>query len=325
MLYQNAMDVLEQRREDRKNLIEQRKKEVYSRIPRIGEIEARLSGTGMLLLSKISQENLSEEEAVSQIMAENRAFTEEMEQLLFQNGYPKDYLNPPYFCPLCSDTGYNQEQKLCSCLKSELTSRALNEANLSKHMAGQTFDKFNLSYYDNEIKNASGLGSRDNAATILRSCKRFVNEFDTSDTNFLFYGKSGLGKTFLSSAIATELLKKGKDVLYISANSLFPMLEDLHFGRGDEKSRYIAEKVLDADLLILDDLGSEFITQFTTSEFFRIMNQRLLTGKKMVFSTNLDFSEITNTYSERIVSRIIGYFENIYFFGEDIRKKKKYE
>ncbi len=325
MLYQNAMDVLETRREERKNLIEQRKNEIYSRIPRIGEIEARLSSTGMLLLSRISEGNLSEEEAVAQIMAENRTFTEELEQLLNQNGYPKDYLNPPYFCPICSDTGYNKEQKLCSCLKSEITSRALSEANLSKHMAGQTFDKFNLSYYDNEIKNSRGVGARENASSILRSCKEFVDDFDTINTNLLFYGTSGLGKTFLSSAIATELLKKGKDVLYISANSLFPMLENLHFGRGDAKCAYIAEKALDADLLILDDLGAEFITQFTVSELFRIMNHRLLTGRKMVFSTNLSLSEIENTYSERIVSRIIGNFDPILFFGEDIRKKKTFD
>ncbi|MGM9551240.1 MAG: ATP-binding protein [Clostridia bacterium] len=325
MLYKNAMDVLEKRREDRKNLIDRRKREIYDKIPRIQEIENRLSSTGMILLSKVSEENMSEEEAVSCIMAENRAFNEEMERLLSQNGYPSDYLNPPYFCPLCSDTGYNSENKLCSCLKTEITNRALEEANLSRHMAGQTFDKFNLAYYDDEIKNNVGIGARENARSILHVCKKFTEDFDFTETNLLFYGASGLGKTFLSSSIATELLKKGKDVLYISANSLFPILENMHFGRGDVKSAYIAEKVLDADLLILDDLGAEFITQFTASELFRIMNQRLLTSKKMVFSTNLSLQEIVNSYSERIVSRIIGNFETLRFFGEDIRKKKKYE
>lgn len=323
MFYQNAIDVIGKRREDRKALIAERKNEIYARIPRIAEIENRLSSTGMMLLTRVADENTTPEEAVARIMAENKEYTEEIARLLSENGYSKDYLDPPYFCPLCSDTGY-VDSKLCSCLKTELTNRALSEANLTRHMAGQTFDKFNLSYYDNSIKNNVGIGARDNAASILRVAKQFVDEFDTSDTNLLFYGPSGLGKTFLSSSIATELLTRGKDVLYISANSLFPSLENMHFGRKDEKSSYIADKALDCDLLILDDLGAEFITQFTASELFRIMNQRLLSGKKMVFSTNLNLSEIVDSYSERIVSRIIGNFETLRFFGEDIRKKKKY-
>ncbi len=325
MLYQNAMDVIEKRREERNNLIFARKSEIYSRIPRIAEIEKRLSGTGMMLLSRVADSDLSPEEAVAKIMGENRVYTEEINRLLIEHGYSPDYLNPPYFCPLCSDTGYNKENKLCSCLKIELTNKALSDANLTRHMAGQTFENFNLTYYDNEVKNNLGVGARENAASILREAKNFVETFDTSEANLLFYGPSGLGKTFLSSAIATELLKKGKDVLYISANSLFPTLENIHFGRKDDKAGYIEKKVFESDLLILDDLGAEFITQFTTSELFRIINQRLLTGKKMVFSTNLNLSEIVNSYSERIVSRIIGNFSTLRFFGEDIRKQKKYD
>lgn len=325
MFYQNAVDVIGKRREERNQLIEERKREVYSRIPRIKEIENRLSSTGMMLLTRVADENTTPEEAVAHIMAENKAFNDEIARLLSENGYSTDYLNPPYICPTCKDTGYLESGKVCTCLKTELTNRALNEANLTKHMAGQTFDKFDLSYYDNSIKNSSGAGARENAAIILNHAKNFVKNFDYSDTNLLFYGNSGLGKTFLSSAIATELIKQGKDVLYISANSLFPMLENLHFGRSDERSSYIAEKALDADLLILDDLGAEFITQFTVSELFRIINHRLLTGKKMIFSTNLTLSEIKKTYSERIVSRIIGDFDPVLFFGEDIRKKKTFE
>lgn len=324
MLYTNAMDVIRQRKESRDELIKARKNEIYSRIPRIAEIENRLTSTGMLLLTRVADSELSAEECVARIMAENRALNEEKIRLLVQAGYSEDYLTPPYVCPLCSDTGYNAENKLCSCLKNELTKRALKEANLTEHMAGQTFENFNLSYYSGVANPTYGISARENASSILRECKKFVDTFASSHKNLLFYGTSGLGKTFLSSAIATELLKKGVDVLYISANNLFPMLENLHFGRGDEKSNYIAEKALEADLLILDDLGAEFVTQFTTSELFRIVNHRLLTGKKMIFSTNLTHAELKSTYSERIVSRIIGEFESFIFFGDDIRKQMKY-
>lgn len=324
MFYKNAVDVIKKRREDRDALIAVRKKEVFDAVPRIRDLENRLSATGMMLLTRVAEENVSPTDAVSRIMAENREYNDEIARLLSEHGYSSDYLNPPYVCAVCRDSGY-VDSKLCTCLKTEITKKALKESNLTSHMAGQTFDKFNLAYYDNSIKNSQGLGARENAAIILRTAKQFVEAFDTSDTNLLFYGASGLGKTFLSSAIATELLARGKDVLYISANSLFPLLESVHFGRGDEKSEYIASKVLDADLLILDDLGAEFMTQFTVSELFRIMNQRLLTGKKMVFSTNLNLSEIKSSYSERIVSRLIGNFDPILFFGEDIRKQKTFE
>lgn len=325
MLYTNAMEIIRKRQSDRKELIDRRKNEIYSRIPRIAEIERAASSTGLNLLAAVTNDRLSPEEAVASIMAENKSMQEEKALLLKNSGYPADYLSPPFFCPICSDTGYDNDSKLCSCLKSELINAALESANLSSHMAGQTFSRFNLSYYDDSVKNSVGIGARENAASILRVCQNFVETFDTCDTNLLFYGPSGLGKTFLSSAIATELIGKGKEVLYISANSLFPALEDLHFGRGTEKSIYISDKALTADLLIIDDLGAEFITQFTTSELFRITNQRLNTKKKMIFSTNLNLQDIVNTYSERIVSRIIGNFETLRFFGEDIRKKKKYE
>ncbi|MBQ8001929.1 MAG: ATP-binding protein [Clostridia bacterium] len=324
MLYSNAMDVINKRREAREETIRHRKSEIYSRIPRIAEIENRLTSTGIILLSRVADSEMSSEEFVARIMSENKALCDEKARLLVANGYDVNYLDPPFVCPLCSDTGYNADNKLCSCLKAELTNRALSDANLTAHMAGQTFENFNLGYYDNEINPEFGISARDNAASILLVAREFVENFSLPGKNLLLYGPSGLGKTFLSSAIATELIKKGVDVLYISSNSLFPMLNNMHFGRGDEKSSYISEKVLDADLLILDDLGAEFITTFTASELFRIMNHRLLTGKKMIFSTNLTLDEIKASYSARIVSRLIGEFDNLQFFGEDIRRKKKY-
>ena len=323
MVYQSALDTIEKRRLRREKLIEERKNEIYAKIPRIAEIENRISGTGLALLAAVSEKALSPEEAVSKIMAENRTLTDETSKLLVSHGYPENYLSPPYYCRKCSDTGYDADGKFCSCLKTVLTDSALSEANLTRHMAGQTFENFDLSYYDNSVKNNIGDGAKDNAKSIFDTALKFAENFDYTGKNLLFYGKSGLGKTFLSSAIATYLIERGKDVLYISANSLFPILEDLHFGRGDEKNAYIAQKALNCDLLILDDLGAEFITQFTASELFRIMNTRLLSHKKMVISTNLTLQDLTSSYSERIVSRLIGDFTRLQFFGEDIRKKKQ--
>lgn len=325
MLYSSAMDVIAKRREDREALISARRGEVYAKVPKIAALERELSETGMKLLSSVAASSLSPEEAVSRIMRENRALNGEIKELLTENGYGEDYLDPPHICAKCADTGYDESGRLCGCLTRTLTEKALSDANLTKHMAGQTFECFELSYYDNSFKNSVGVGAKDNARSIFDTAYNFAKNFDYTEKNLLFYGPSGLGKTFLSSAIASYLIAEGKDVLYISANSFFPMLENLHFGRGDDRSAYIADKALNCDLLILDDLGAEFITQFTASELFRVMNMRLLSGKKMVFSTNLSLRDIVQSYSERIVSRLIGSFETLHFFGEDIRKRKKYE
>jgi DNA replication protein DnaC len=319
------MEVIEKRREDREALLSARRNEIYSKIPKIAEIEKTLSSTGMKLLSSVADSSVSPEDAVVQIMHENRVLSGEIKELLTANGYSADYLEPPYVCSKCSDTGYDESGRQCSCLRKELTDKALSDANLTKHMAGQTFETFSLTYYDNSVRNSVGMGAKDNARSIFEIAYNFAKNFDYTDKNLLFYGPSGLGKTFLSSAIASYLIAEGKDVLYISANSFFPMLENIHFGRRDDRSAYIYDKSLDADLLILDDLGAEFITQFTAAELFRVTNMRLLSGKKMVFSTNLSLQEIVSSYSERIVSRIIGNFETLQFFGEDIRKKQKYE
>ena len=142
----------------------------------------------MLLLSRVADSEMTAEEFVAHIMAENRELNDEKARLLAASGYSADYLDPPYVCSICSDTGYNADNKLCSCLKNELTKRALKEANLTEHMAGQTFENFNLSYYSNEFNPTYKASARENAASILREAREFVDTFNSSRKNLLFYG-----------------------------------------------------------------------------------------------------------------------------------------
>lgn len=324
-VYEKAAKIIADRKAERESQLRSRKNEVFAKIPRLFEIEAQLDRYGIRMLNYIADGKYDETKAVSEIIAENRAYAEERERLLIQSGYPGDYLEIPPFCKICGDTGFDNN-KLCSCMKKEMNLYALQSANLSELLSEQTFDKFDISYYSNEYVEAYGCSPRENMSAILDECVSYAENFGESSENLLFCGDCGLGKTFLSSAIANELLSRGTDVLYVSCNALFPILEDIHFGREvGEKSSYIVRKLSECDLLILDDLGSEFVTQFTCAELFRIINTRLLLNKKMIISTNLNRNMIAKTYSDRIASRISGSFSVLEFLGSDIRRIKKLE
>ena len=324
-IYDKASKIIADRKEKRENEIKRRRMEVFSRIPRIKEIEDELDRYGIRMLNLIANGDCDPNQAVSGIMAQNQEFVKERQRLLSENGFTTDFLEIPPQCSICSDTGYDGE-KLCTCLKKEITQIAMREANLSPKMASETFDNFKLTYYSDEYVPEYGCSPRENMRAILNECMTYAKNFDSVNENLLFCGSCGLGKTFLSSAIANSLLEKGRDVLYVSCNALFPILEDMHFGRSvNEASEYIVKKINDCELLILDDLGSEFVTQLTSAELFRIINSRLISGGKMIISTNLNRSMIQKTYNERIASRITGNFSILEFLGEDIRSIKKLE
>lgn len=324
-IYEKATKIIADRKNKRKTQLQSRRAEVFAKIPRIAEIEAELDRYGIRMLNLIANGECDEKHAVSAILAENKAYVEERERLLTVHGFSKDYLTVNPYCPKCEDSGFN-DGRICSCLQRELTALMLREANLSESMAGQTFENFKLSYYSDEYVPEYGCSPRENMEAIYSECLSFAENFDKFGPNLLLCGACGLGKTFLSSAIANRLLEKDVDVLYVSCNALFPILEDMHFGREvGERAAYIVKKLIDCELLILDDLGSEFVTQFTCSELFRIINTRLLNGKKMIVSTNLNRSMLKNTYDERIASRITGGFSILEFLGNDIRSIIKLE
>ena len=324
-IYEKASRIIAQRKENRENELKRRRIQVYESVPKIKEIEDELDRYGIRMLNLIANGECDENSAVSGIMAQNKEFIKERERLLAENGFSENYLEISYQCTICSDTGFDGT-KLCTCMQREISALAVKEANLSPKMSDQTFENFRLSYYSDEYVPEYGCSPRENMRAILAECMAYAKNFDSTDENLLFCGGCGLGKTFLSSAIANSLLEKGRDVLYVSCNALFPILEDMHFGREvSEASEYIVKKLNDCELLILDDLGSEFVTQFTSAELFRIINNRLISGGKMIISTNLNRSMLQKTYNERIASRITGSFSILEFLGEDIRSIKKLE
>ncbi|MCH5198762.1 MAG: ATP-binding protein [Oscillospiraceae bacterium] len=244
-----------------------------------------------------------------------------IKRLLKKSGLPEDYLEVNYTCKKCSDTGIDAQANVCSCFTDALRQAAFNEAGKKSPLKFSSFEDFRLDYYTDQKNPDFGCSAKERAGEILSLCKAYAEDFDLSSQNLLMVGETGLGKTHLSLAIAGEAIKKGYKVLYNSAQNIFNELQKEYFGRTDSRGQFEA-LVLESDLLILDDLGAEFSTQFTDAALYNIINTRINTSLPTIISTNLPLRELENRYSRRISSRLIGEYLLLRFFGNDVRQVK---
>ncbi len=242
----------------------------------------------------------------------------------------KDFFKPHFECTLCDDTGYIKDGysfNLCSCIKQKLFDIEYNKTNIS-NLARDNFSNFNVDLYSNKVNEdlySSNLSPQDNIKNIKEIALSFINNFDNiNEKNLLFIGNTGLGKTFLSNCIANELLKKGKTILYQTAPVMLDTIIDYRFNKNDNLNIY--QNILDVDLLIIDDLGTEYMNSMKFAELFNVINTRLLNQNnhitKTIISTNLNLKDLSQKYDERIFSRFVGYYNICRFFGDDIRFKK---
>ena len=323
----NLLTEYENKRMRAIKLAEQRKKELYIQNPKLQEIDDKLNplsiSTAKCLINKNYSELLKNLEKNINILKK--------EKILILNSIGKDesYILPNYACKLCNDTGYvmqNSHSIMCSCLKQKIFDLEYNKSNIY-NIKNQNFNNFNDLFYSNvvdEKKYKSDISPRENIKLIKDICFKFINNFENpEEKNLLFTGNTGLGKTFISSCIANELIKKNKTVLYQTAPVMLDTIIDYRFGKNTNSN--ILENILTVDLLIIDDLGTECVNNMKFTELFNIINTRLLNQKnitKTIISTNLSLQNLYNTYDERIVSRIVGNYNICYFFGDDIRFKK---
>lgn len=316
-IYAEVNSEFNKRKEQMKELHEQRKMQVYAEIPEIREIDEKLSSLAYEMFLDVTAG--TEPSAAAENFRNTAAeLDKKKKKLLTGAGFSPDYLVRTYYCSKCSDTGL-ADGKRCECYTRLFIKELMNRSNLSSSMKKQTFDKFSLDFYSAEKYGKEKVTPADNMKSILSECLRFTDGFGKENRNLLLYGAPGLGKTFLSSAMANAVMQKGYAVLYQSAGTIFSELENIKFKNGDLG---FTSELLNVDLLIIDDLGTEFINSFTESELFRIINSRLNAEKSMIINTNLSLRDIKNTYSDRILSRIIGNFDVLKFYGEDIRLKK---
>lgn len=295
----------------------QRQLEIYYKFPRIKEIDNEISKAGFDIASAIFKGIDIE----SYIASQKRKITDlkiERAEILSSNGYSTDYLEIKFRCIKCKDTGYVENQK-CSCFKQKLVDRYYQQSNLKDMLRKENFDTFNISLYSDEGYKNEPLSPRKNMEEIFTHCIGFSQNFDLANENLFFYGTSGLGKTFLSNCIAKDLLDNGKVVIYQTASNLIDILRSFKFDENAPREQ--AEEILNCDLLIIDDLGTEPNTPYSQSELFNIINTRILSNKKMLISTNFPLEDLLSIYPERITSRILGNFTLFKFFGDDIRIK----
>lgn len=221
-------------------------------------------------------------------------------------------------CDICEDTGY-VSGKICDCIKKE--AGRIMMAELSKQMPIEacSFESFDLKYYKDTGRSATENPKRRMKA-ILELCLKYVENFDpNTSANLLFMGDAGLGKTHLTMAIVSGVIGKGYLPVYGSADTLFTRIENEKFS-GEGKGAY--ETMLECDLLVIDDLGTEMITSFTRSALYNLVNTRLLARRPTIINTNLTMKEIAEKYTERVASRLIGEYDCNKFLGEDIRQQK---
>ena len=306
---------------------EQRKFDLYAKHPELQEIDDELSKEAI----NISKQIITSKDSslIKELNDKLSLLKEKKKNILNSLNIDDNYLKPKFECNDCNDTGYiteNYESKMCHCLKQKLFDIEYNKSNIS-NLDRDNFDNFSFDLYSDEIneeKYKSKNSPRKNMEFIYKLSKKFIDNFDDKNQkNLLFTGNTGLGKSFLSSCIAREMLKKGKTVLYQTAPVMLDTIMDYRFGK-ENTSKNIYDNLLNVDLLIIDDLGTECINNMKFSELFNIINTRLLNNStKTIISTNLSLENLFSTYDERIVSRLVGNYDICHFYGDDIRFIKK--
>lgn len=294
---------------------EKRLEEVYKKIPEIRQIDALIRD--IALRESINQ--IKNPNSDKSLEASEKIYNLKINKMdyLEKSGYPRDYLEEIYTCKDCHDTGINQDDEKCHCLKKLIVSELYDMSSISYMLDRENFDKFDLNIFSEKVYEKYQMSPRENMTNILAISKKYIRDFhEKNDLNLLLWGPTGQGKTFLLNCIAAELIKSDVIVIYQTAYEILKTIEDRKF-KNIEDDKY--NLYFEADLLIVDDLGIEFVNSFTTSEIFNIINTRLLRGKKTLISTNLSPKELSETYTDRVFSRVFQKFVPIKFFGPDLR------
>ena len=324
-LLAQAREALEQRRADNAAEQQRRLSLVYARDPEIEQIDLRLRRQMAELVRLTVSRAPDLAEKLEVLKHDNLELQAERAERLTALGRPIDWLDEIVSCPLCRDTGM-VDGKPCRCLKKLYNQALTKELSALLRHGDESFERFDLSLYDEQPLEGSTVSPRFAMERIFAQCRKFADSFPDVSSNLLFQGGTGLGKTYLSACIARVVADKGYSVCYDSAASALEAFEVQKFARDPETAEAAAARVrrmLDCDLMILDDLGTEMITSVTVSALYTLINSRLNAGKKTIISTNCTDEELLRKYTPQICSRIKGEFLRLPFVGRDIRLLKK--
>ncbi len=298
-----------------------RQRQVYKELPRVKEIDDQIRKIGLDMAKKMLFAKDESEKIISETKKKIENLKMEKAYLLTENNMSAEFLEPVFECATCKDTGYIENGERCSCMKQLLINRAYKMSNLDNVLEVENFSNFKLDIFSDKKFEDEDKSPKENISDIILYAEDFISDFDKKNGhNLLFYGTTGLGKTYMCNCIAKALLDKNKIVIYQTAFTILDILEKRRFRKGDSDiSDYEYDLLFQADLLIIDDLGTEVSNTFTNAEIFNIVNTRLLWGKKTIISTNLTPNEISEIYTDRVFSRIFDKFIPLKFFGKDLR------
>lgn len=317
--YDKAQSILDRRKERATLEAQDRADELCAKIPELNTINRKLAQIG-LNISKTFFTSQNPKEDIDRLRTESLALQEEKKNLLKKNGYDENALAIKYTCPACDDTGFVGGRR-CKCFINLLKDIEREKIEKIAPLKECTFETFNTLYYP-EISEKNEESPRKKVEKIKSSCIKYATNFSKNSKNLFFMGGTGLGKTHLSLAIANVAINKGYSVIYGTAQNILGDLQNENFGRLDNL-KYRENEILDVDLLILDDLGTEFKSAYTVSCLYNIINTRLSAKLPTIISTNYSIDEIEKIYDQRTTSRIIGGYSTLVLTGNDIRYIKK--
>lgn len=311
--YDAIMYAYDERRNRNRHILEERKREVYTKIPEYGRLETELGNNGIAFAARLCD---GDEDALAGFRKISSETARRKRELLVDNGFSPDYLDPIYTCSECRDTGYVGGAK-CRCLKQAVIRSVYNRSNVEEILQRENFDNLSYEYYnDTDVEKMR---------QIIGECKAFAAEFDNRYENLLLNGTVGVGKTYLTNCIAKELLDTGHSVIYFTAADLFETLAGYAFRPYDASDEItsVHEDIFSCDLLIIDDLGTEMTNNFVVTQLFVILNERNLRKRSTLISTNLSLEALNEKYTERIFSRVYGYYKMLRIEIDDVRMTMK--
>ena len=319
--YEIIQDIYRERRRQALEKQQEKRAEIDRRIPQLAALEDKRLKLA-LVLARAQRDGNSEQ--ADETKARMQEISLKKEKLLAENGYTPADLEPAYTCPLCHDTGRG-ELGDCSCLEKLVTERFYSDEGLQNSTQQASLADFSLEWYDDEkpLEAFQGLTARRVMAENLTAAKDYAAHFSEKQAGLLLTGPVGTGKTFLCSCLAGELSEAGVQVLYVTAQEFFEAMEGKLFDR-EERDKGLEERIARAGLLIIDDLGTEFTgRKLAANALFTVLNERLLSGRSTLISTNCDIDELAEQYSPQVASRLVGCFKILFFTGPDIRLVKK--
>lgn len=354
--YDAVMRLYDKKQIEDHRIMQERKQKAYAAVPELAKIDGAVADDAVARLRRSllgedlpAQRSLPGEKLPAESMTGRPGAAagvtspeERKRSLLVSHGFPADYLDPVFQCPDCRDTGFAGNKK-CHCFRQAVISLFYTQSGLKDILEKENFASFSSDWYPDDLTDpATGLTSRETMENVLKTCRKFASEFDSLGKPFLLLsGEPGRGKTFLTHCIAKELMDSAHSVIYYSAKDLFDRLADVRFrsarsggyssaSSGDDFRQpgdargfaFDPDYLVSSDLMIIDDLGTEYMNDFTKSEFFSILNGRISAGKGIVISTNYSLQDLSDVYSPRIISRIMESFTLLNLFGRDIRVLK---